>query len=101
MPAAVAARRRWCRQQGRGLNRATFSGFRPAGGRRYNEPDECSIWRIVMKPDQLEARLAAMENEIADIRPLLEERIEPKKDWRSTFGMFAGEAVAQAVAEEI
>ena len=54
-----------------------------------------------MKTDQLEARLAAMEKQLADIRALLEERLEPKKDWQSTFGMFTGDPLAKEVAAEI
>ncbi len=53
--------------------------------------------RTIMKPDQLEARLASMEKQLADIRALLEERLEPKKDWRSTYGMFAGDEVAKRI----
>jgi hypothetical protein len=54
-----------------------------------------------MKPDQLETRLAAMEKQLADIRTLLEERLEPKRDWRNSFGAFTGDPVAKKVAEEI
>jgi len=52
-----------------------------------------------MTNSQLEARLAAMEKQLAEIRTMLDERLEPKKDWMSTFGISAGDPVAKRVDE--
>ncbi|HEV3417706.1 MAG TPA: hypothetical protein VG056_12855 [Pirellulales bacterium] len=49
----------------------------------------------------LDQRVAALEQEVARLSKLLPgERRSREKDWRSTVGMFAGDAIMKEIIEE-
>ena len=49
----------------------------------------------------LDQRVTALEQEVARLSRLLPgEARSPKKDWRSTLGMFAGDPVMKEIIEE-
>jgi hypothetical protein len=55
----------------------------------------------VMLELTLDERVAALEREVARLSQLLPgESRPPEKNWRSTVGMFAGDAVMKEIIEE-
>jgi hypothetical protein len=54
-----------------------------------------------MSQPTLDERVAALEQEVARLTRLQPgERQPPDKDWRSTLGMFAGDAIMKEIIEE-
>jgi hypothetical protein len=54
-----------------------------------------------MSQPTLDQRVAALEQEVARLCKLQPgERRPTEKDWRSTFGMFAGDAIMKEIIEE-
>ena len=52
-----------------------------------------------MPAHPLEARIAALEKQVAE-QQLRLSALESPKDWRSTIGMFAGDEVMKSIFEE-
>ncbi len=52
-----------------------------------------------MPKQTLEQRVAALEEQVAEIKAALANGINAK-DWRSTVGMFSGDEVMKRIAEE-
>ena len=49
----------------------------------------------------LDERVRALEHQVARLARLLPgEAAQPKKDWRSTIGMFAGDSVMKEIIDE-
>jgi hypothetical protein len=54
-----------------------------------------------MSQPTLDERVSALEQEVARLSSLhLGERQPPERDWRSTLGMFAGDAIMKEIIEE-
>ena len=55
-----------------------------------------------MSQQTLEERVAALEQQVEQLtkRLLPGERLPPKKDWRSTVGMFANDPIMKEIIEE-
>jgi hypothetical protein len=68
----------------------------------YNSPAAVFVQTIdAMSQLTLDQRVAALEQEVARLSRLLPgESRSPKKDWRSTLGMFAGDPVMKEIIEE-
>ena len=49
-----------------------------------------------MNKNSLEVRIAELEKELAELRVRLD-KVEPKKDWRRTFGMFTGDEIMKQI----
>lgn len=52
-----------------------------------------------MSQQELERRLTALEKQVAELREAVADGA-PKKDWRRTLGMFAGDEVMKQIDEE-
>ena len=52
-----------------------------------------------MKTATLEKRVAKLEKTVSELIGRFE-KLAPRKDWRSTVGMFAGDPVMKAIIEE-
>jgi len=55
-----------------------------------------------MSQQTLEERVAALEHQVEQLtkRLLPGEKLPPKKDWRSTVGMFANDPIMKEIQEE-
>ncbi len=55
-----------------------------------------------MSPQTLEERVTALEQQLERLaeRLLPGEKLPPKKDWRSTIGMFANDPIMKEIDEE-
>jgi hypothetical protein len=54
-----------------------------------------------MVEQTLEQRVTALEHQVEELTKRLPgERIPPKKDWRSTVGMFANDPIMKEIIEE-
>jgi hypothetical protein len=55
-----------------------------------------------MSEQTLEQRIAALEHQVEELtkRLLPGEKLPPKKDWRSTVGMFANDPIMKEIIEE-
>jgi hypothetical protein len=55
-----------------------------------------------MSQQTLEERVAALEHQVEELtkRLLPGEKLPPKKDWRSTVGMFANDPIMKEIIDE-